>query len=767
MSKTIKSVLVFIAFAIIALSSTFCLILMDRVKAESSVPVKMVEGASVRYKREETTDRSGIRFSAQVEKTYKEANPDAVYGMLLIPSELLGGEELTALTPNVSDTEIHVWADSEIYGYDLFNVVLYNIPAEKYGETITARAYVKNNGVYTYSEAIVVRSVGQVASIALAEGDTHTSELENYIDGAVDTFEVEDIFELEIGTTKAAPVTISPQELVAIYTVEGDAVTVNENGEITALSVGEASVKVRLGSEEKTILVKVNELLDLQFEDSTARTIYTNTIEDHAMTTTLTPVIKANGQVVADPSVSWKVSDESGAASDLVTVDSQGIVSANENGKSGTAYVSYIYNAVESAKVAIHVEYPVVDRTDIKVDVEFDAEGKVAVTAIEEKLTTPVVDVVGYEFAEGKVQNAVAGETTWKVLNGEQYVCEVSVVVCTKIIRTADDLDSMMDLATKEKVGDLQYNVLAKPHYSYDGYFILGANIDYQNKVYDSGTMQLMLNQCASNAITANVGFKGTFDGRGYTIKNIEFFASGAGDLLSSNPDDPRAIDWEAETGVAGQQYRGNEFTCGGGLFGAIAQTGVVKNLCLANVTLADCTGSAPLATNLSGTVDNVNIQIVKTGMSTNIRVAGIAVGTMGAKIQNTFIYLAPGAIGHRTYYGWISCLDYKTVDSRISSISEVYVIRTYGGDRYWASENEPYANPYDPAKATAGNSGGAPFKDLKVYQKDGEKLSPAKPNLEDYLTDLENGTITFNGYDKNIWNFDTADKYPTFKTNC
>ena len=517
----------------------------------------------------------------------------------------------------------------------------------------------------------------------------------------------------------------------------------------------------------KTIPITVNELLILQFEDSTARTVYTNTIEDHAMTTTLTPVIKANGQVVADPSVSWKVYDESGAASDLVTVDSQGIVSANENGKSGTAYVSYIYNAVESAKVAIHVEYPVVDRTDIKVDVEFDAEGKVAVTAIEEKLTTPVVDVVGYEFAEGKVQNAVAGETTWKVLNGEQYVCEVSVVVCTKIIRTADDLDSMMDLATKEKVGDLQYNVLAKPHYSYDGYFILGANIDYQNKVYDSGTMQLMLNQCASNAITANVGFKGTFDGRGYTIKNIEFFASGAGDLLSSNPDDPRAIDWEAETGVAGQQYRGNEFTCGGGLFGAIAQTGVVKNLCLANVTLADCTGSAPLATNLSGTVDNVNIQIVKTGMSTNIRVAGIAVGTMGAKIQNTFIYLAPGAIGHRTYYGWISCLDYKTVDSRISFISEVYVIRTYGGDRYWASENEPYANPYDPAKATAGNSGGAPFKDLKVYQKDGEKLSPAKPNLEDYLTDLENGTITFNGYDKNIWNFDTADKYPTFKTNC
>ena len=517
----------------------------------------------------------------------------------------------------------------------------------------------------------------------------------------------------------------------------------------------------------KTIPITVNELLILQFEDSTARTVYTNTIEDHAMTTTLTPVIKANGQGVEDPAVSWKVSDESGAASDLVTVDSQGIVSANENGKSGTAYVSYIYNAVESAKVAIHVEYPVVDRTDIKVDVEFDAEGKVAVTAIEEKLTTPVVDVVGYEFAEGKVQNAVAGETTWKVLNGEHYVCEVSVVVCTKIIRTADDLDSMMDLATKEKVGDLRYNVLAKPHYSYDGYFILGANIDYQNKVYDSGTMQLMLNQCASNAITANVGFKGTFDGRGYTIKNIEFFASGAGDLLSSNPDDPRAIDWEAETGVAGQQYRGNEFTCGGGLFGAIAQTGVVKNLCLANVTLADCTGSAPLATNLSGTVDNVNIQIVKTGMSTNIRVAGIAVGTMGAKIQNTFIYLAPGAIGHRTYYGWISCLDYKTVDSRISSISEVYVIRTYGGDRYWASENEPYANPYDPAKAAAGNSGGAPFKDLKVYQKDGEKLSPAKPNLEDYLTDLENGTITFNGYDKNIWNFDTADKYPTFKTNC
>ena len=271
MSRTIKKALAAVVFAIVFLTGILCFAVINAAHAEGASPVKMLEGASVRYQMQEETDRSGIRFTAYVETEYKADNPEAVYGMLLIPSDLLGEGELTVGTASAVNKVVEVWTTSEEEGFDRFNVVLYNIPESEYGRVITARAYVKNGDVYTYSEESVSRSLGQVASLALADGDQNVEELNAYVDGAVVNFSVQESVSMEVGESVKASVKIEPQELAAVYESESDTVlSVADDGTITAVAEGVASVTVRLGSAEKTINVtvtKATEPLEAEITD--------------------------------------------------------------------------------------------------------------------------------------------------------------------------------------------------------------------------------------------------------------------------------------------------------------------------------------------------------------------------------------------------------------------------------------------------------------------------------------------------------------------
>lgn len=92
-------------------------------------------GASVRYKEDEEVNRSGIRFSAYISENYKNENPEAQYGMLLCPADLLGENELTAETENAVNKITEVWSEeNDKEGYAKFTTVLYNIPESEYGQ---------------------------------------------------------------------------------------------------------------------------------------------------------------------------------------------------------------------------------------------------------------------------------------------------------------------------------------------------------------------------------------------------------------------------------------------------------------------------------------------------------------------------------------------------------------------------------------------------------------------------------------------------------
>ncbi len=233
--------------------------------------VLMEEGASVRYKEQEEEDRSGIRFSAYISEEFKSENPSAEYGMLMIPSTLLGAEEeLTAETENAADKVTEVWlANSDKEGYDKFSTVLYDIPESAYGTVIAARAYIKNGENYIYSETTQYRSIAQVASGLIAKGAERGEELLSYVDGALKPengghFEVTQTeISLYEGQSMTPEMTVVPAELVATYKSDNEeVVSVSETGTITAVASGNTDVTVTIGSSVKTISVTVYNTAD-------------------------------------------------------------------------------------------------------------------------------------------------------------------------------------------------------------------------------------------------------------------------------------------------------------------------------------------------------------------------------------------------------------------------------------------------------------------------------------------------------------------------
>lgn len=130
---------------------------------------------------------AGLRFQSKVSDGMVEMG--ATFGTLIIPRAVLGEEELTVETAMVENIEQTQWATDIVKennpaayeeGYEYFNAVLTDIPAEHYGTEIVARSYVYLDGVYYYSDE-VERSIAQVAAYAIQDGYTD-SVLYTYVD---------------------------------------------------------------------------------------------------------------------------------------------------------------------------------------------------------------------------------------------------------------------------------------------------------------------------------------------------------------------------------------------------------------------------------------------------------------------------------------------------------------------------------------------------------------------------------------------------------
>ncbi len=237
----------------------------------------MTAGASVRQ-----VSPSGIRFTASMPTA--EIPEGATFGMLLMPTSLLGENKLAVGMSNVLDikaTKTYVDGDNTCFngvligenGVD-FGEAYYNVP-------LSARAYIKytvgEKEVIRYTDATVERSVAQVAAAHLATGaeNEFLTEIVDYVVSAAGGLSVA---ETELGLTvgdTANLIVNGTQGLSYILTVTGDCITVDENNQITATAAGEGVITVKLGSQTVTVSVTVEEeviISDYEYTVTDAKT---------------------------------------------------------------------------------------------------------------------------------------------------------------------------------------------------------------------------------------------------------------------------------------------------------------------------------------------------------------------------------------------------------------------------------------------------------------------------------------------------------------
>lgn len=225
----------------------------------SIVGAPVILGGSVRL-----STPAGLRFQSKVRA--EDLNLDATFGTLIIPKEVLGDGALTIDTDKVRNVEQTKWATESVKvsnpkeyeeGYEYFNAVLTDIPAEHYGTVIVARSYVCVDGVYYYSETIE-RSIAQVAAYALQDGYTEET-LRTYVDTALaeETLQISLTSTVNVGKEIALEL-IGNKGYVAIWTVSNESVaSVDKNGKLIGKSVGEVVVTAKIGNKLAQITVSV------------------------------------------------------------------------------------------------------------------------------------------------------------------------------------------------------------------------------------------------------------------------------------------------------------------------------------------------------------------------------------------------------------------------------------------------------------------------------------------------------------------------------
>ena len=223
------------------------------------VGASIILGGSVR-----TTAPSGLRFQSKV--SAKDLELGATFGTLIIPKALLGNNTLTVDTDKVRNIEQTKWATESVQvnnpkeyeeGYEYFNAVLTDIPAEHYGTVIVARSYVCVDGVYYYSEQIE-RSIAQVAAYALQDGYTEEM-LYTYVDTALAEETVQISLPSMVNIGKEITFELAGNKgYVAIWKISDENVaSIDKNGKLIGKSVGEVVVTAKIGNKQAQITINV------------------------------------------------------------------------------------------------------------------------------------------------------------------------------------------------------------------------------------------------------------------------------------------------------------------------------------------------------------------------------------------------------------------------------------------------------------------------------------------------------------------------------
>lgn len=279
---------------------------------------------------------------------------------------------------------------------------------------------------------------------------------------------------------------------------------------------------------------------------ASASTIY-NDQTDGTQSADLTATLLVNDMAESDVSVEWKI-----ASGDAATLDGGKLTAAS--GKYGEVQVcftcTYMGFTLTSDPVTVTVTDSVEDKT-AEIELIFDlsdaSDGAVAIDAKKvfgSEYTGTVTSVVLDDDRETELLvsdtqtvnfGSVVGEQTLVVRGSDNAAYKVSAIIATMVINDLDDLQVFKNtiINNSKTTGT-------------DGYYLLGATITaggdltrlaggaYYAPAVDTTTDNNVwaANSEALALQTANRGFKGVFNGNGYSLSGFSFGIGGIfGDL--------------------------------------------------------------------------------------------------------------------------------------------------------------------------------------------------------------------------------------------
>lgn len=293
------------------------------------------------------------------------------------------------------------------------------------------------------------------------------------------------------------------------------------------------------------------------------------------------------------------------------------------------------------------------------------------------------------------------GEWIMSVATDEKTV-KLFVTVATKVIDTKDEMNGWHTIA-KEVANQTGY---------WDGYFVLGSDIDYADTnytvYYNWSIWDQNYRANGSWTFGRSLGFRGTFDGRGYVIKNMKL--SGGSNSV----------------------------------FGVLANGGLIKNMTFTGYT-AD--GSAGLVASCAGNIENLYVEVKSTvkGSYAPDNPCSVICGhdALGeARVKNAFIRYDAGVTTTATSL-------IGRFHKGFNSLKNVYCIGQTGASSTWGADST------DPAWKILSGDG------------DGDVMGAYQT-----AADMKAANIainTENGWDMTFWTTD-ADGLPipqALKTNA
>lgn len=499
----------------------------------------------------------------------------------------------TAPTTTTTPKEVSVSLDTTLAELDVWDTLQLQATTQNTEENVSwhssddSVATVSDSGLVTAvsegSATITARVAGKEATCSVTVTNSHTAPVlkPERTEVALDK---DATYDLTVQTLwKGEPLTGVQYTWTLCEDAAADVaeLTQHEDGSVTikALAYGETaytvSADVRGTLLSKKITIKVlNTNISFLAENLTeeggvykAKVALINTEND---STTFVPQVKVldGGQEVSDATLVWTSRDAS-----VVSVEG-GVFTAQSEGTT-VLTTSYMNNEF-SVTVQVY-------RPEITLDEEIlietaDYHDILLTTALEGNVTGVLLgDVDVFAGVNAETGAIVLAQDLLPVSTSEMGRVSVRIetdkasylvsgAVYTKVIRTAEDLDNF---------GAIAKSVESKPNL-WGGYFILGNDIDY-NKAYTPFINYWVMegngviwegtawNDCRDN------GFRGVFDGNGYTIKGL------------------------ATTGAAG------------GFIGLLHTDGVICNVSFINATHIGWGGYVCSAGN--GTIRNVYIQ--------------------------------------------------------------------------------------------------------------------------------------------------------------